>query len=119
MSRYIDVDDMITHTENMRAVADSISIDGIIRYLNENAFEIDWGKHTTITGEAGKNYSVNNIGELETDGTELQKAIELLKEKFAEGCRLSYVRHPLAWALYYTWVTVDKNRTRGEEDDNT
>lgn len=38
MNRYINADDMIEDSENMKTVADSISIDGIIKYLNEHAF---------------------------------------------------------------------------------
>lgn len=37
MDRYINADKMIADTEAMRAVSEAITIDGIIKYINEHA----------------------------------------------------------------------------------
>lgn len=37
MKRYVDADKMIEDTDAMRAISDAITIDGIIKYINENA----------------------------------------------------------------------------------
>ena len=37
MSRYIDADKMISDTKAMKRIADSIAIEGIIKYLEENS----------------------------------------------------------------------------------
>lgn len=37
MARYVDADKMIADTEAMRAVSEAITIDGIVKYLNEHA----------------------------------------------------------------------------------
>ena len=39
--RIINADKMIEDTERMKQVADGIQIDGIIKYINENAIEKD------------------------------------------------------------------------------
>ena len=37
MSRYIDADKMISDTKAMKQIAEGISIDGIMKYLEENS----------------------------------------------------------------------------------
>lgn len=37
MSRYIDVDKMISDTKAMKQIADAITIEGIVKYLEENS----------------------------------------------------------------------------------
>ena len=39
MSRYIDADKMIEDSKSMKQVADGITIDGIIKYLEEHSTE--------------------------------------------------------------------------------
>ena len=39
MSRYIDADKMIEDSKSMKQVADGITIDGIIEYLEEHSTE--------------------------------------------------------------------------------
>ena len=37
----------------------------------------------------------------------LEKAVELLEEKYERAQKMEYVQKPLAWALYQTWKEVD------------
>ena len=39
----------------------------------------------------------------------LEKAIEQLKLEYELGCKLEYVRDPLAWALYRVWKMAEEN----------
>ena len=39
---------------------------------------------------------------------QIDKVIELLKTNYDRALSLSFVRKPLAWALYTTWKYVDQ-----------
>lgn len=63
MSRYIDADKMIEDTEAMRVISDAITIDGIIKYINENATadveEVRHGTADIIAENAGIDDAIN------------------------------------------------------------
>ena len=40
--------------------------------------------------------------------TKLDKAINILKEQYEKAKKLSWVKNPLAYALYQTWKIFDK-----------
>ena len=44
--------------------------------------------------------------------TTLDEAIKILKANYEKAKRLSFVRQPVSWALYYTWQEVDKKENR-------
>ena len=41
---------------------------------------------------------------------DLQKAITLLEQEYERGKRISFVRNPLAWALYRIWKKADRQK---------
>ena len=41
---------------------------------------------------------------------ELEYAIKILKKNYERAKKLEYVRDPISWALYYTWVYFDRRR---------
>ena len=53
--------------------------------------------------------------------TELDKAIEVLKEKYKEAVEDEYVATPLVYALHHTWMEFDiYNRwNKGSENDDS
>ena len=60
--------------------------------------------------------------------TELDRAIKILTFQYENAKRLPYVRAKMAWALYQTWKTFDREynvnlkeaeRWKGESDGNT
>ena len=44
----------------------------------------------------------------------IEKAIEILKANYEKAKLLSFVRRPVAWALYRTWEEVDRKERRGK-----
>ena len=45
--------------------------------------------------------------------TELDKAIQFLREQYERAQRIEYIHNPLAWALYQTWRHVDEPPKEG------
>ena len=43
--------------------------------------------------------------------TELRKAVDLLHKNYEKALDSSYVRNPIAWALYHTWREVNENNS--------
>lgn len=43
---------------------------------------------------------------------ELRKAVELLHKNYEKALNSSYVRNPIAWALYHNWKKMDENNRR-------
>lgn len=43
---------------------------------------------------------------------ELRKAVDLLHKNYEKALNSSYVRNPIAWALYHTWKKMDENNRR-------
>ena len=39
--------------------------------------------------------------------TEIEKAIEMLKAEYERASTLSFIRNPIAYALYHTWKRFD------------
>lgn len=46
---------------------------------------------------------------------ELRKAVELLHKNYEKALNSSYVRNPIAWALYHTWRETDEKTDGGAE----
>lgn len=42
--------------------------------------------------------------------TELERAIQMLKEEYERARRLDFVRNPIAYALYNVWKKFDDKR---------
>lgn len=40
----------------------------------------------------------------------LEKAVNLLEEKYEQARKMEYVQKPLAWALFQTWKEVDSKK---------
>ena len=40
--------------------------------------------------------------------TDINKAIEVLKEKYERAQKLDWVKNKIAWALYQTWKKFDE-----------
>ena len=45
--------------------------------------------------------------------SELDKAIQFLREQYERAQRIEYIHNPLAWALYQTWRHVDEPQKEG------
>ena len=43
---------------------------------------------------------------------EIEYAIKILKKNYERARKLEYVRDPISWALYYTWLQFDARRER-------
>lgn len=41
-----------------------------------------------------------------------EEAVLLLQEQYERAKQLSYVKKPLAWALYHVWKKADKSRRK-------
>ena len=48
---------------------------------------------------------------------ELRKAVELLHRNYEKALNSSYVRNPIAWALYHTWRETDEKQMEVLSDD--
>ena len=48
---------------------------------------------------------------------EFEYAVDVLKKNYANAQRLSFVKSPIAWALYQTWKYFDRRISRGEKMD--
>lgn len=47
----------------------------------------------------------------------IEKAIKLLTKEYERAKRLSFVRNPVAYALYQVWKMADKEGARHNEKD--
>lgn len=47
----------------------------------------------------------------------IEKAIKLLTKEYERAKRLSFVRNPVAYALYQVWKMADKEGVRHNEKD--
>ena len=45
--------------------------------------------------------------------TEIDKAIQFLREQYERAKRIEFIHNPLAWALYQTWRHVDEPPKEG------
>jgi hypothetical protein len=45
--------------------------------------------------------------------SELDKAIQFLREQYERAKRIEFIHKPLAWALYQTWRHVDAPLNEG------
>ena len=51
----------------------------------------------------------------------IDKAIEILRANYERALNMQFVTKPIAWALYYTWRTVDsemeKDKKKGSKKE--
>lgn len=45
--------------------------------------------------------------------SELDKAIQFLREQYERAQQIEFIHNPLAWALYQTWRHVDEPPKEG------
>lgn len=45
----------------------------------------------------------------------LEKALEMVKEKYEQAKKSEYVQNPVAWALYQVWKEADKQGRKDHE----
>lgn len=48
----------------------------------------------------------------------LKKALKLVEEKYEEAQKSSYIRKPLAWALFKVWRMADQAEKERVSDEN-
>ena len=52
--------------------------------------------------------TIPRVDAVEVVQPELREAVKLLKKQYEKALNSTYVRDPLAWALYHTWKMLDK-----------
>lgn len=48
----------------------------------------------------------------------IEKAVELLKERYEQAQKMEHVHKPLAWALYQTWKEVGSPKYEEQREYN-
>ena len=72
--------------------------------IPDSQWEVDGIDHTIQNAPAA------NVVEVQP---ELRKTVELLHDEYERAKRLSFVRDPLAYAVYQVWKAVDGRRKNG------
>ena len=54
-----------------------------------------------------------------TGQREFEKAVKILEKNYANAQRMTLVRSPMAWALYYTWKYFDRQIDWSKKNERT